>query len=199
MKAIQERGQKTKQRIISVALNLFHKQGTNATSVDEILKQSDAGKSQFYYYFKNKDDLIHEVVQNFYQKLKEEKIPVNYDIYSWEDLEKLFQFFINFQKSIGCSRGCPIATIAYELTSDQELIRKDVHLIFEFICNAFERFFSGLAAKGQLKKGASPEEMAGLCFVVAQGGMLTSKVNKETIIFERSVKHLLAYLKLFKK
>ncbi|MDH3974923.1 MAG: TetR/AcrR family transcriptional regulator [Deltaproteobacteria bacterium] len=199
MKAIQERGQKTRQRIIDVAFKLFHKQGIHATSVDEILKHSDAGKSQFYYYFKNKDDLIHAVVQDFYQKLKGKDSALSFDIQSWGDLENWFASFINFQKSTACSLGCPLATIAYELGHDQQLIRQDIHLIFEFTCNALARFFTALADKGELKKGANPDEMANLCFVTMQGGMLISKVRKETHDFESSVAHVLNYLKSFKK
>jgi AcrR family transcriptional regulator len=43
----------TKDRILAVALDLFHENGINATSVDDILEASGTGKSQFYYYFKD--------------------------------------------------------------------------------------------------------------------------------------------------
>ncbi|MBI5149982.1 MAG: TetR/AcrR family transcriptional regulator [Candidatus Omnitrophica bacterium] len=195
MKAVQERSQKTRSNIIQAAFDLFHEQGVNATSVDEILKESGAGKSQFYHYFKSKDDLIHEVVKSFSEKLRSKKLPVKYDIESWDDLEQWFYFFVNFQKSVHCERGCPMATIGYELTNDQELIRQDINLIFEFTKNSLSRFFHGLKAKGKLKKSADPDALADFCFSIMQGGMITAKIKKETTPFENAVHHAIIYLK----
>ncbi|MCA9399346.1 MAG: TetR/AcrR family transcriptional regulator [Candidatus Omnitrophica bacterium] len=55
----QERGQKTRERMLRTAFDLFHQKGVNATSVDEVLEKSGTGKSQFYYYFKSKEGLVH--------------------------------------------------------------------------------------------------------------------------------------------
>ncbi len=60
MKGTQERAKVTRLKIIQSAFDLFHNQGVNATSIDEILESSGTGKSQFYYYFESKDALVHE-------------------------------------------------------------------------------------------------------------------------------------------
>ena len=195
MKAIQVRAQKTRLKIIQTALDLFHKQGVNATSVDEILEKSGTGKSQFYHYFKSKDDLIHGVVQNFYETLCSKKLPIKYDIKTWQDLEEWFNFFIQFQKSIDCTRGCPMATIGYELTKQQEAVRREISLIFEFTVNCLSTFFVNLKAEGKLRKSVDPHALAELCFLTMQGGMIVSKIKKETTSFETSIKHIISYLK----
>jgi len=194
MSKLQVRGQKTKERIIHTAFDLFHKQGVNATSVDEILEKSNTGKSQFYHYFKGKDDLTHQVVQSFYRSLCNKEIPINYEIESLNDLENWFYFFINHQKSTNCERGCPMATIGYELKDYQELIRQDINLTFEYTINALSKFFHKQKALGKLKKDTDPDELASFCVFIMQGGMITSKIKKETISFESSVKHALAYI-----
>src|SRR5437870_3290360 len=122
----------TKTRMIRAAFDLFHKQGVHATSVDEILEASGTGKSQFYYYFKNKEELIHEVLIFFYDKMKS-GVGVKYKIESWEDLRKWFQSFIGFQKQVHSERMCPIGTIGSELSNGQQLLRQDVRLIFELM------------------------------------------------------------------
>jgi len=142
MKAIQNRGKKTRLKIIETALSLFHKQGVNATSVDEILEISGTGKSQFYYYFGSKNDLVHSVLQNFYETDRDKKHPLKYEVESWEDLEEWFAGFINFQKSVHCSQGCPLATIGYGLTETDELLRQDINLIFEYRKNILSKFFT---------------------------------------------------------
>jgi TetR/AcrR family transcriptional repressor of nem operon len=57
------RGDETRREIFAAAADLFHKQGVAATSPDEIIDASGTGKGQFYHYFKNKDGLVHEVLQ----------------------------------------------------------------------------------------------------------------------------------------
>ena len=45
-------------------------------------------KGQFYYYFKNKEDLVHEVLQTYLDGIKDDTSPINYEISSWRDLEQ---------------------------------------------------------------------------------------------------------------
>ncbi|MCA9406752.1 MAG: TetR/AcrR family transcriptional regulator [Candidatus Omnitrophica bacterium] len=191
----QERGQKTKERMLRTAFDLFHQKGVNATSVDEVLEKSGTGKSQFYYYFKSKEGLVHETIQDFFARLKSREIPVQYELKTWDDLECWFRFFIEGQKQGNCERGCPLATIAYELTDSNELIRQDINLIFEYIRNALARLFLNLKAQGELVDTADPDQLADFCVAIMQGGLLTAKIRKDSAPFQNSVQHALIYLK----
>jgi AcrR family transcriptional regulator len=187
--------QKTRLKIIQAAFELFHKKGINAASVDAILEASGTGKSQFYHYFKNKEDLLHAVVQNLYELDRDKKLPFQYDVNSWRDLEQWFAEFVNFQKSVDCARGCPMATIGYELTSEQELIRQAIHLDLEYRKNSIVKFFHGLKAKGKLKKSVDPDALGDFCYSIVQGGMILAKIRKDIAPFENSVSHAVLYLK----
>lgn len=185
----------TRQRIIASAAELFHRQGLHATSVDAILAHADAGKGQFYHYFKSKDELIHAVVEDFYQRLCKKELPLRYDIDTWDDLAAFFDVFIGIQKSTNCERGCPMATIGYELTKEQELIRQDIHLTFEYTKNILVGFFQRMQARGDLRSDVEPVELADFCYSIMQGGLITAKIKKSTISFEHSVAHTIRYLK----
>jgi AcrR family transcriptional regulator len=182
-------------RILSAAFELFHRQGVNATAIDEILAASDTGKGQFYHYFGSKDALVHAVVQDFYDKLRHRELPMPYDIDSLDDLERWFSFFIGFQQQAGCSRGCPMATIGYELAPDQELVRQDIHLTFEYTRNLLESLFHRLQARGELAADATPAALADFCYAIMQGGMLTAKIKKDTTPFENAVAQAMFYLR----
>jgi TetR/AcrR family transcriptional regulator, transcriptional repressor for nem operon len=199
MSAVQARGQKTQQKIIQTAFDLFHKQGIHATSVDEILAKSKTGKSQFYHYFKSKDDVIHAVVKGFCEKLCNKEIPLQWNITTWDELKNWFEFFIQCQKSMGCARGCPMGLIGYELTEGQEAIRKDISHAFDVTKEPLIKFFSALKTKGKLKASADPQALAEFCYLVMQGGLIVSKIQKDTAGFEHSVRHLLSYLKSLQK
>jgi AcrR family transcriptional regulator len=54
----------TKERIISAAVSLFCHKGFEATSVREIVKAAGVTKPVLYYYFKNKKDLFHIIIES---------------------------------------------------------------------------------------------------------------------------------------
>jgi TetR/AcrR family transcriptional repressor of nem operon len=187
-----------RQKIIETGIDLFHKQGITATSVDEILEASGAGKGQFYHYFKSKDGLVHQVLVALYNGLKAEQTPSAMRIETWDELENWFRTLINFQRSIHYERGCPVGTMGSDLSNSQELLRQDVKLIFLFMRDILARFFAAAKAKGELSSSADPDSLANLCLTIQQGGMLVSKIEKDDQTFQKSVSQLFDYLRLLR-
>jgi AcrR family transcriptional regulator len=64
------RSTEARSRIIRAAADLFHKQGVNATGPDQVIEASGTGKGQFYHYFRNKQGLVHEVLQTHLAAIK---------------------------------------------------------------------------------------------------------------------------------
>ncbi|WP_297535764.1 TetR/AcrR family transcriptional regulator [Thermococcus sp.] len=52
---------KTREKLVSAAMELFAKKGFDKTTVDEIVAKAGVAKGTFYLYFKSKDDLIKEL------------------------------------------------------------------------------------------------------------------------------------------
>ena len=197
MKARFVRGAETRQRIIQVAADLFHKQGVRATSPDEIIEASRTGKGQFYHYFKSKEGLIHEVLQAHLEAIKSGTAPVKYEITSWQDLEQWFLSQMELQKSFAMTRGCPFGTVANEVTENDELIRQDLSLIFEVVRNKLAAFFIREKAQGRLVQEAAEEQMADFCIAAIQGAMLLGKIKRDSQPVETTVRETLAHLKRY--
>ena len=184
-------GADTRLRIIQAAADLFHKQGVHLTSPDQIIEASGTGKGQFYYYFKNKEGLVHEVLQNHLEMIKTNQAPVSYNVNSWQELEQCFLMHIELQKRFDMTRGCPIGTVGNEVTEHDELIRQDVSLIFEVIKNKFAAFFIKEKAKGNLSDDANEEQLANFCIATLQGAMLLGKVQRSSRPVEAAIREAL--------
>jgi TetR/AcrR family transcriptional regulator, transcriptional repressor for nem operon len=191
------RGAETRLRIIRAAADLFHKQGARATSPDEIIEASRTGKGQFYYYFKSKEGLIHEVLQAYLEEIKTQTSRVNYEINSWRDLEKWFVSQLELQKEYQMTRGCPFGTLGNEVTENDELVRQDLSLIFEVIKSNLAAFFLKEKAKGRLAKRANPQHMADFSIASIQGAMLMGKINRSSQTVETSAEEAVAHLKSY--
>lgn len=183
-----------RQRMILAAQELFHQQGIHATSIDQILQKSGTGKSQFAYYFKTKDGLLHEVLRHLHEWLRGDDSPVNYKVETWDDLETWFRFFVKAQHGRGCDRACPVGTIGSDLSEEQELLRQDVRLIYEWVRGQLGRFFAERRAVGELPTSIDPDALADFCIVTVQGGLLVGKIKRESDSFENAVNHALAYI-----
>ena len=188
----------SRQKILNTAWDLFHARGVHATGLDEILEKSGTGKGQFYHFFTNKDDLVHQALQSFFARMKSGQLRVALELHSFSDLKRWFQFFIDFQKTSGCTRSCPIATIGAEIEDSQETLRNDACEIFDWMRGCLANCFVEMKRSDELHRKCDPQELADFCLTILQGGLLLSKIQRNSAPFENAVQHALRYVKSLK-
>ncbi|HEY6871505.1 MAG TPA: TetR/AcrR family transcriptional regulator [Geobacteraceae bacterium] len=67
--------EETRQKIIAVAMKLFHEQGFHSTTMEQIADQVDVSKVTIYNYFPVKEAIVSEALQAGYRKIRAEQIP----------------------------------------------------------------------------------------------------------------------------
>ncbi len=58
----------TKRNILEISKHCFYEYGYKGTTMREIGKQCNISQSLLYYYFKNKQDVVAELMADFYKK-----------------------------------------------------------------------------------------------------------------------------------
>lgn len=192
------RQNETRTQMVLAAIDLFHAQGVNATSVDQILNKSGTGKSQFTHYFKNKEGLVLAAIEYLHEIIESGSVSTGYTITSWRELDSWFENFIVFQRSVGCARSCPIGTIGGDIAGDQTLLRKAVRKFLEWSRQELAKFFSAKIKAGELPSRENPIELADFFIALMQGGMLLTKMKRETDMFENASRHARNYIKLLR-
>ena len=192
MRGESEKGAATRQRIMRAAADLFHKQGVGATSPDEILELSQAGKGQFYHYFGSKEGLVHQVLLGYIEEVDGGTAPINYEIQSWEDLERWFGSHVELQRHFRMLRGCPFGT-----NEKDELIRQDLSHLFEIVKNKLRAFFIREKAGGRLTADANENQMADFCISAVQGAMLLGKIKRNAQPVEAALAEALKHLRRY--
>ena len=81
-----------KMLLLKAAEKLFTKYGYRKVSIDEIVIAAGVAKGTFYLYFKNKDELYTQIIENYYQN--EISAPVKDCVAKEKDLRK--RLFIDF-------------------------------------------------------------------------------------------------------
>jgi AcrR family transcriptional regulator len=197
MSTVQKRSAKL--RMIHTALDLFHRFGVNGTSVDQVLEKSRTGKSQFTHYFKTKEGMVSSVIQYLHEMIETGQTPTGYDIKSWRDFENWFQKYIDFQESVGCERSCPLGTIGGDLTGEHEQARSDILQFLEWSRGRLKTFFLEKKSAGELAPEAKPQELADFCISIMQGGMLLSKMRRDTEMFRNSSSQAIRYVRTLRR
>jgi AcrR family transcriptional regulator len=185
--------------MIDAAMELFHRHGVNGTSIDQVLEQSGTGKGQFAHYFKSKDGLTHAVLQYLHDIIRSGQAPTGYTLESWNDLDTWFDKYLDFQTGVNYERSCPIATIGNDISDEQELLRQDLRLFFQWARASLARFFAERRANGELASSSDPDALADLCITVMQGGMLITKVTRAPDTFRHAAAQTLAYIRNLRK
>jgi len=186
------KGKATRRRIIDAAADLFHKQGVQATSPQQIMETSQTGKSQLYHHFRSKGGLVH-------QSIREGSAAIDYEITSWSDLERWFRAHAGLQEKYRMTRGCPFGTIGNEVTENDELIRRDLELLFEVVRNKLAGFFLRERTKGRLGPRADEAVLADFCISSIQGAMLLGKIRRDRGTVDLAIDQALNYLAGFRR
>ncbi|MDR1017418.1 MAG: TetR/AcrR family transcriptional regulator [Lachnospiraceae bacterium] len=110
--------QSTKSRIIKAAWNLFHKQGYNETTLEDIISASKTSKGTFYHYFKGKEALLNSLSYLFDTRYEELEPTLKDNMSATEKL-----LYLNHEVFYMIEEGIDVHLIAYLYSS--QLITKD--------------------------------------------------------------------------
>ena len=104
-----------REKILSVADELFYQQGIRAVGVDTIIAKSKVAKTTLYKYFPSKDDLVVAYLESrnqLFWELLEERLKQ----YSNNPKQQLLEVFVWIDTLLDCdnSYGCPFLIVASE-------------------------------------------------------------------------------------
>jgi AcrR family transcriptional regulator len=191
------RGRATQERILAAAATLFHERGVHATSVDDVLDASGAGKSQFYHYFPSKSALARAVLTYQLERLEAVQRPLFERLDTWEGIADWLDFVVGWHRTRNLLGGCPIGSLAAEMADWDEELRRD-------LADAFARWESFLAQGlqamqqgGLLRADADPAVLAETTMAMTQGGILLATTKKDIRTLEATLAAVLAYLRSF--
>ena len=128
MKSLEEK----KRNVIEKSAKLFYYQGYVNTGINEILQECNIPKGSFYYYFKNKDYLLMQIIDYHTDNL----IVFFDNIVNDLSMVKLKSFFSGYFNSIvknKCHGGSPLGNLAIELSDINEDARKKLEIAYDKI------------------------------------------------------------------
>ncbi len=121
----------TRDRILDATVQLLRRQGYTATGIKQIVLEADAPLGSMYHYFPGgKEQIVAEALARSGERMRatmeragdSPDLPATINAYFVHNAERL--------RASDYERGCPIATVALETSSDIERIRKVCEVVF---------------------------------------------------------------------
>lgn len=171
----------SREKIVESARDLFHLNGYQHTSIDDILKSTGVTKSNFYYHFKSKEELgllILEIrIKQYEIKFLSDTLG-NTSIAPEKRLKNYYKKVTSFHKDLNCRRGCPFGNLALEMSDVNENFRLRLSEFF----NHWQKIIEGCIKEGIRKKefrdDLSYKSIAQLILSHLEGAIMIAKTHR---------------------
>ena len=113
-KPAKPRAASKRERLALAAAEVFHQQGVERTTLNDIARAADVPLGNVYYYFKTKDQLVEAALAAHRDQVAEITGELDVLPEPAERLKALIAFWVD-QREIAARWGCPFGTLASEL------------------------------------------------------------------------------------
>jgi TetR/AcrR family transcriptional repressor of nem operon len=185
----------TRQRLVFAAMTLFHRQGYEATSVEEILTAANANSGSLYYYFRSKEELLLAVLDAYLEGLWPVVMQPAFDRAS-DPIDAIFEVLKDYRERVRSSDftySCPIGSLALEVGASSEAARQKVAQNFANWCAAIRTRLD--AAADRLPPDLDKDQLATHVLSVMEGGVMLARTHRSLVPFDAAVTQLESYVR----
>jgi len=154
----------------------MYERGVRATAVEDVLRASSSGKSQFYHYFSSKDELVAAVLE--YQLANVLGELGGFRVDTWGGLRAWFEALLAGQEQRRF-QGCPVGSMALELSTYGPELQHRVADALTRWEGVLADAFSSMKARRLLGSSARPALLAETTLANVQGGYLLSTARHD--------------------
>jgi TetR/AcrR family transcriptional regulator, transcriptional repressor for nem operon len=191
------KGRQTRQRIIDAAAELIYERGVAGVSLDDVRQVTGTSKSQLYHYFDDKNDLVHAVIDRHSQQVLAVHRPQLDSLSDWGDIERWRNGIVAHQAARGCRSGCPLGSLANELSELDETARAQLVDAFASWEQLLADGLASMIEVGTLSSEADPTTLAVSTIASLQGGLLLAELERNTRPLEIALDAAIGHLRSF--
>ena len=187
----------TREAILASALRLMHVHGYNATSLDDVLRESGVGKGNFYYHFRSKEDLGYAILDKIVAGFLERTLDPCFSDPAGAPLSQVRCFLDRLeqaQRDRKCVGGCAMGNLASELSDVHEGFRTRLATVFTTWHARFAAALAEARRRGQVSAACDPDSAARFLVAALEGAILLTKLTKDIGVMEQCVNELKRYL-----
>jgi TetR/AcrR family transcriptional repressor of nem operon len=193
-------GRQTREALLRAAARLMHLQGYQATSLDDVLRESGVGKGNFYYYFKSKEELGYAILDQIIAAFLDRTLGPCFSDPAGDPVAQIRCFLdrvLEAQRARNCVGGCPLGNLASELSDVHEGFRTRLAVVFSAWRDRLTEALEEARSRGRVTAECRPAVVAQFLVASLEGAILMTKVSKDIAVMEQCVAETKRYLDLY--
>jgi TetR/AcrR family transcriptional regulator, transcriptional repressor for nem operon len=195
------KGAATRDQILDAASRIIHLRGYHCTSLDDVLRESNVGKGNFYYYFKSKEDLGYAIIDRVVKSFVDRILEPAFGDGTGNPLDQIAAFLdrvVDAQRERRGVGGCPMGNLACELSDVHEGFRQRLAGIFALWHARMTAVLQRGQAMGDLRADFDPVGAAQFLVAALEGALLMTKVTRDVSVLEKCADELNNHLLLYR-
>ncbi|MCR2806640.1 TetR/AcrR family transcriptional regulator [Paenibacillus soyae] len=183
--------------VLQTASNLFLTRGYQVTSMDEIVSMSKVSKTNIYYHFKSKEELLLAIVDQLiaHYEYRLSHILSQSHMPFMEKLERFFEIVAGEQEQNDFLGGCPILTLYTQTSMESAEVRSRIKGFFERQLEHVESLLLEGSATGLFPSNLPARATATLIVSSVEGALFVSKATERPQMLKDLLHALAAMLK----
>jgi len=182
---------------LRTAATLFLTKGYQVTSMDEIVAASKVSKTNIYYHYKNKEELLLAVVDRLIARYEQRiaQIVSSGDTTIPDKIARLIDVLTEEGEQRDYLGGCPFLTIYTQTSGESELLRSRIKSFFERQLLAVEQLLAEGRRTQQLRQDIPVRQTAALIVTSIEGALFVTKASDNPAVLQDLIDALAAMLK----
>jgi len=182
MKVNQHKIPLNKKLVIETSAQLFFDKGYGYTSMDDVSLVSGVSKSNIYYHFKSKEDLLVAVIEywsEYYRKLIEQAVYAK----TLSVESRIISFLNSLSMEISKREykgSCPFITLYMQSPMEPTDAKRKITFFFTRLEPAFVELFQQGIDQGEFQGKITAESMGSLFLTTMEGALLLSEVTQDS-------------------
>jgi AcrR family transcriptional regulator len=178
----------TRERLLRAGERLFRAQGYSGTGLKQLASEAQAPWSSMYHFFPDGKEQLAEEVIRYGGELYAQMIRQCFAAYPdpREAVAAMFSGEARILRSSGFRNGCPVASVALDVASTTEKVRKPCADVFASWIGALAE---GIAASGAPKETAT--DLASYILASLEGAIILSRTSKSVKALEQTAQFVL--------
>ncbi len=184
---------RNKYKILDATTRLIGERGFGGVSVDEILRASHVQKSNFYYHFRTKDELVIAAMDDMMQQVDSkvwQDILQNKSLSPKERLDKLVEYLMVQFEAQGGRVGDPFGNLVLEVNEQNPKVQEKLNDYFIRFAAYIENVIQEGIEEDEFRQSLIPREVAEAILSQIQGAYVLARAYQDPQALRRNIEFL---------
>jgi TetR/AcrR family transcriptional repressor of nem operon len=165
-----------KEQLVEGATDVFHRQGFNASTVDDIVRAAGVPKGSFYNHFDSKESLALEVAKRYASSTPTDMLAMP-GLSPVARVRAHFEFMVERTVRQGLERGCILGNFGTELAAQSAVISRAVRDAFDVWSSGVAMVLEEARELGEIAADVDTQALADFMIDSFEGATARAKVS----------------------